>query len=68
MIAGCSDCHGLVALFGKHLSYRAWYSIVGRMVNNGASITAQDRQAIDGYLAEHFGPKDAASDASPAAK
>ena len=68
VIAACSDCHGLVALNGKHMSYGSWYAVIGDMMNNGASVTTQDREAIAGYLAENFGPQDAASAASPAAK
>ena len=55
VIAACSDCHGLVALVGKHLSYGDWYVIIGDMMNNGASVPAEDRVAIAGYLATNFG-------------
>jgi len=64
VIAACSDCHGLVALNGKQLDYGGWYSVIGEMMNNGASISADDRQAAAAYLAENFGP----AEARPAAK
>jgi hypothetical protein len=56
VIAACSDCHGLVALYGKQMSYGAWYSMIGDMMNNGASVPPEDRDAIAGYLAANFGP------------
>lgn len=56
VIAACSDCHGLVALNGKQMDYGGWYSIVGEMMNNGASVSAGDREAIAAYLADNFGP------------
>ena len=56
VIAACSDCHGLVALFGKQMSYGTWYSIIGDMINNGASVPREDREAIADYLATNFGP------------
>jgi mono/diheme cytochrome c family protein len=59
VIAACSDCHGLVALFGKQMSYGTWYNIIGDMINNGASVSAEDRAAIAGYLSENFGPPEA---------
>jgi hypothetical protein len=62
VIAACSDCHGLVALSGKQMSYGAWYSVIGDMMNNGASVPPEDRDAIAGYLAANFGPPE-----SPAA-
>jgi mono/diheme cytochrome c family protein len=62
VIAACSDCHGLVALYGKQMSYGAWYSMIGDMMNNGASVPAEDRDAIAGYLAANFGlPADPAA-------
>ncbi len=48
--------HGLVALYGKQMSYGAWYSMIGDMMNNGASVPPEDRDAIAGYLAANFGP------------
>jgi len=68
VIAACSDCHGLVAIFGKHMDYGAWYSVIGDMMNNGASVPSDAREAIAGYLADKFGPQDAVPGASPAAK
>ena len=56
VIAACSDCHGLVALYGKQMSYGAWYSMIGDMMNNGANVPPEDRDAIAGYLAANFGP------------
>ena len=68
VIAACSDCHGLVALNGKHMSYGDWYGVIGDMMNNGASVPAEAREAIAGYLADNFGPQDAVPAAAPAAK
>lgn len=68
VIAACSDCHGLVAIFGKHLSYGTWYAMIGDMMNNGASVSAQDREAIAGYLADNFGPAESPPATPPAAK
>ena len=62
--AACSDCHGLVALLNKHMSYGVWYTVIGDMMSNGASVTAEDRQTIAGYLADNFGPEET----QPAAK
>lgn len=68
VIAACSDCHGLVVLNGKHMSYGAWWGVIGDMMNNGASVPAEAREAIAGYLSENFGPQDDAGGAAPAAK
>lgn len=72
VIAACSDCHGLVALNGKHMNYGGWYSVIGDMINNGASVPAEDREAIAEYLGSNFGPEtapDSPQDAAqPAAK
>ncbi len=68
VIAACSDCHGLVAIIGKHMDYGAWYSVIGDMMNNGASVPSDAREAIAGYLADNFGPQDAVPGAPPAAK
>jgi mono/diheme cytochrome c family protein len=68
VIAACSDCHGLVALNGKALDYGGWYGIVVEMMNNGASVPPEDREAIAAYLAEHFGPPKDAGSVQPAAK
>jgi len=68
VIAACSDCHGLVAIFGKRMDYAAWYSVIGDMMNNGASVPADAREAIAGYLSDKFGPLDPAGNISPAAK
>jgi uncharacterized protein YejL (UPF0352 family) len=56
VIAACSDCHGLVAVLDKHMAYGAWYSVIGDMMTNGASVSPEDREAIAGYLADNFGP------------
>lgn len=64
VIAACSDCHGLVALNGKQMDYAGWYSTIVEMMNNGASISGEDRQAAAAYLAANFGT----GDAQPAAK
>jgi len=64
VIAACGDCHGLVAILDKHLPYDAWYSIIGDMMLNGASVPPEDREAIAGYLADNFGTQQA----QPAAK
>jgi mono/diheme cytochrome c family protein len=56
VIAACSDCHGLVALYGKQMNYGTWYAIIGDMINNGASVPQEDREAIADYLATNFGP------------
>jgi mono/diheme cytochrome c family protein len=66
VIAACSDCHGLVALNGKHMAYGAWYSVIGDMINNGASVPAEDRDAIAAYLEVNFGP-DSGPDSRPLA-
>jgi hypothetical protein len=68
VIAACSDCHGLVALNGKTMDYGGWYGIVVEMMNNGASVSAGDREAIAAYLAENFGPQGPAAAIPPAAK
>ena len=68
VIAACSDCHGLVAIVGKHMDYGAWYSVIGDMMNNGASVPNDAREAIAGYLSDKFGPQDAVPGAPPAAK
>jgi hypothetical protein len=72
VIAACSDCHGLVALNDKHMNYGAWYAMIGDMINNGASVPSDDREAIAEYLAANFGLESGADSsqdpARPAAK
>jgi hypothetical protein len=68
VIAACSDCHGLVALDGKHMSYGVWYTVIGDMMTNGASVSTPDREAIAGYLADNFGPAEEPQAAPAAAK
>lgn len=68
VIRACGDCHGLVAVLDKHLSYGAWYGIIGDMLTNGANVPLEDREAIAGYLADNFGPPKPSEDAQPAAK
>jgi hypothetical protein len=64
VIAACGDCHGVVALLDKHMTYDGWYGVIGDMMTNGASVPPEDRDAIAGYLADNFGPVEA----QPAAK
>jgi hypothetical protein len=52
----CTDCHSLERVKAQHLDEEGWNSTVREMIENGASINADDIKLIVSYLAKNFGP------------
>jgi competence protein ComEA len=52
----CVTCHDLTRVVTSRRQRTDWEAIVANMVSRGASATAEERQAIVGYLAAQFGP------------
>jgi competence protein ComEA len=52
----CVTCHDLTRVVTARRQRTDWEAIVANMVSRGASATAEERQAIVGYLAAQFGP------------
>jgi cytochrome c5 len=51
----CVACHDLTRITIAKRQKAEWDGIVANMVNRGAAATAQEQQAIVGYLAAQFG-------------
>ena len=62
--ARCVACHESDIIAGQKLSLGGWTRSVDKMVRWGATMSPQDREALLPYLAEHFGPRPAASHSS----
>jgi hypothetical protein len=65
----CQSCHGLDTVMSEKHDVDGWRSVVGSMINNGASLTDQEADTVANYLATNFGnaPAPAASAAAPPA-
>lgn len=55
--ARCLGCHQADLIESQRLSEAAWTREVGKMERWGAALTADERAALVGYLARHFGPR-----------
>lgn len=60
----CVVCHESDIITSQHLSEAGWTNSINKMVRWGASITPQEREVVQPYLAMHFGPRPAASHAT----
>jgi cytochrome c5 len=63
----CISCHESDIISSQQLSLTGWTRSVDKMVRWGATITPQEREVLQPYLAQHFGPQPVAShgDADP---
>ena len=57
----CLSCHESDIITSQKLSLAGWTRSVDKMVRWGASITADERAALQPYLAQHFAPQPAVS-------
>lgn len=62
----CVVCHESDIITSQHLAVAGWTRSIDKMVRWGSTITPQEREVLQPYLAEHFGPTPAASHASAA--
>jgi cytochrome c5 len=60
----CIGCHEADIIASQKLSLTGWTRSVDKMVRWGAAITAQERDVLQPYLAQHFAPRPVASHAS----
>ena len=59
----CIGCHEGDIIASQKLSLTGWTRSVDKMVRWGATITPQERELLQPYLAQHFAPKPVASHA-----
>ena len=57
----CISCHESDIIRSQKLSLTGWTRSVDKMVRWGASITPEEREVLQPYLAQHFAPKPVAS-------
>ena len=57
----CVSCHEADIITSQKLSLIGWTRSVDKMVRWGASITPEERDVLQPYLAQHFAPKPVAS-------
>ena len=62
----CLSCHEADIITSQKLSLTGWTRSVDKMVRWGASITPEEREVLQPYLAAHFAAKPVASHASTA--
>jgi mono/diheme cytochrome c family protein len=60
----CVVCHESDIITQQHLSLAGWTRSIDKMVRWGSTITPQERETVQPYLADHFGPAPAASHAN----
>lgn len=60
----CVSCHEADIISSQRLSLTGWSRSVDKMVRWGAAITPEEREVLQKYLADHFGPKPMASHAA----
>jgi cytochrome c5 len=57
----CISCHESDIISSQKLSLTGWTRSVDKMVRWGATITPEEREVLQPYLAQHFAPRPAAS-------
>jgi len=60
----CVSCHEADIITSQKLSLTGWTRSVDKMVRWGASITPEEREVLQPYLAQHFAPRPVASHGS----
>lgn len=60
----CLSCHESDLITAQKLSLTGWTRSVDKMVRWGATITAEERELLQPYLAQQFGPKPVSAHAS----
>lgn len=59
--AKCISCHDADIITSQKLSLTGWTNSVAKMVRWGATVTPEEREILQPYLAAHFAPKPAVS-------
>jgi cytochrome c5 len=62
----CTICHETDIITSQRLSVTGWTNSINKMVRWGTQITAEEREVLQPYLAQHFSPKPVASHLSEA--
>jgi cytochrome c5 len=60
----CVICHEADIITSQKLSLTGWTNSINKMVRWGSQITAEERDVLQPYLAQHFPPKPMASHSS----
>ena len=60
----CMICHEADIITSQKLSLTGWTNSINKMVRWGSQITAEEREVLQPYLAQHFSPKPVASHAA----
>jgi cytochrome c5 len=60
----CVICHEADIITSQKLSLTGWTNSINKMVRWGSPITAEEREVLQPYLAQHFAPRPAASHVS----
>ena len=60
----CLSCHESDIITSQRLSLTGWTRSVDKMVRWGATMTREERDVLQPYLAQHFAPKPVASHGS----
>jgi cytochrome c5 len=59
----CLSCHEADIISSQKLSLIGWTRSIDKMVRWGTQITAEEREVLQPYLAQHFAPRPVASHA-----
>lgn len=57
----CLICHEADIISSQRLSLTGWTNAVAKMMRWGASMTPDEREVLQAYLAQHFAPRPVAS-------
>ena len=57
----CISCHEADIITGQKMSLTGWTRSIDKMVRWGSQITAEEREVLQPYLAQHFAPRPVAS-------
>lgn len=60
-VARCLGCHEADLIVSQRLSHTGWDREIAKMERWGATVSADERAALLGYLTRAFGPRPAAS-------
>jgi cytochrome c5 len=60
----CVICHDADIITSQILSLTGWTNSINKMIRWGSTITSEEREVLQPYLAQHFSPRPAASHVS----
>jgi cytochrome c5 len=67
IIRACTACHDASPITGKPRTPDAWEFLIGKMMDDGAELTAAEQDAVYAYVVKNFGVTPAAP-VAPATK